>query len=186
MEIGDHAFYDTAVAGIRLPDSLCTLGAYAFSRNDEGVKPAVMHEFYVGKDLAFIGEDALSSLPISDFNVHEENQSFQVTDRLLTDHAGRRLIACPAGISGSVTVPEGIFEVVAYAFYGADSVTDVFLPDSVCLIGENAFYDHAGSALEWKQERAKLHFLSGTAAHAFAVGHNWPFALTDKDEDGMM
>ena len=35
-------------------------------------------------------------------------------------------------------------------------------------------------------ERAKLHFLSGTAAQEFALEHDWPYALTDKDEDGMM
>ena len=146
----------------------------------------MMHEFYVGENLREIGENAFACLPISDFAVHEKNACFTVTERMLTDLAGKRLVACPAGISGTVTVPDGVYEIGSFAFYRADNVTDIYIADSVGMIGQQAFYDHLGSPEGWKMERAKLHFLSGTAAQEFALEHDWPYALTDKDEDGMM
>ena len=186
LEIGDHAFYDTQVSQVRLPDSLEKLGAYCFATDDPKARSAVMHEFYVGENLREIGENAFACLPISDFAVHEKNACFTVTERMLTDLAGKRLVACPAGISGTVTVPDGVYEIGSFAFYRADNVTDIYIADSVGMIGQQAFYDHLGSPEGWKMERAKLHFLSGTAAQEFALEHDWPYALTDKDEDGMM
>ena len=186
LEIGAYAFYKTAITQLRLPDSLCILGEGAFATDRVPARSVVMHEFYIGKNLKEIGKNAISCLPISDFQINEENASFALVERMLTDRAGKSIIACPSGVSGTVMVPEGIREIGDYAFFGADNVTDVYLPGSVGRIGKGAFYDHSDAPDEWPNARAKLHFLSGTAAHKYAVRYRWPFALTDKDEDGIM
>lgn len=184
-EIGEYAFCNTAVLEVRLPDSLYVLGEGAFASEDEHLRSVVMHSFYIGKNLSRIGENAFGNLSISDFEVHDGNMYFAVTERMLTDRAGKKLIACPGGISGTVTIPEGIYEIANYAFVYCDTVTDLYIPDSVGVIGGRAFYDHSASPEGWKQERVKLHCHSGSAAHAFAVERGWPFALTDHDEEGM-
>lgn len=185
-EIGEYAFYNTDIQQIRLPDSLYQLGTCAFAAENEHLRSVVMQEFYVGRNLSQMGENALGCLPISDFVVHPENEHYAVVERMLTDKAGKKLLACPAGISGVVEVPEGIYEIANYAFYMTENVTDIYIPDSVHVIGGKAFYDHSGSPDGWKRERAKIHCLSGTAAHAFVLERGWPYALTDKDEDGNM
>lgn len=190
LEIGEYAFYNTAVLEARLPDSLYELGEGAFASDNPHIKSAVMHSFRIGKNLSKLGENAFGNLPISDFEVSDGNTAFCVTERMLTDKAGRKLIACPTGISGTVTIPEGVYEIGNYAFGCCETVTDLYVPDSVGVIGAQAFYDpvallengeDAESALK---KRMKLHCLSGTAAHAFAVERGWPFALTDRDEEG--
>ena len=189
FEIGDYAFANTAVLEVRLPDSLYALGEGAFA-SDGGQKSAVMHEFYVGRKLSRMGENALGNLPISEFRVQEENTAFKVTDRMLTDRAGKKLIACPAGISGTVHLSESIYEIGTCAFANCVNITDLYIPESVGVIGARAFYDplelqtSGATTGSGGKERMKLHCLSGTAAHAFAVERGWPFALTDRDEEG--
>ncbi|MBR3508568.1 MAG: leucine-rich repeat protein [Lachnospiraceae bacterium] len=181
-EIGDCAFYQTAVTSVSLPDSLYLLGAQAFASDTPGIRSKVMKEMTIGSKLSHIGENAFGGLSISQFVVASENACFAVTDGFLTDKARRRLFACPVGMTGEVTIPDEIHEIAPYALYDCEYITMITIPETVDVIGQNAFCDHVpeGGA---KGSRPILRCKEGSAAYVFAVTRNWPYLLDVIDDE---
>ncbi len=70
-----------------------------------------------------------SSYPFSDcenlteISVAEGNQSFSSVDGILCTKAGDKLLVCPKGKSGKVTIPAGVKKIYDYAFYGCRNLT---------------------------------------------------------------
>ena len=56
----------------------------------------------------------------------------------------KTLIRCPAGKSGSYTIPDGVTAIGKYAFCGCKSLSSVTIPNSVTSIGDFAFYQCHG------------------------------------------
>jgi len=54
------------------------------------------------------------------------------------------LLTCPAGKTGSVTIPEGITKIKKFAFQGCTGLTSVIIPESVTTIEDGAFEDCTG------------------------------------------
>ena len=181
-EIGDCAFYQTAVTSVSLPDSLYLLGAQAFASDTPGIRSKVMKEMTIGSKLSHIGENAFGGLSISQFVVASDNACFAVTDGFLTDKARRRLFACPVGMTGEVTIPDEIHEIAPYALYDCEYITMITIPETVDVIGQNAFCDHVpeGGA---KGSRPILRCKEGSAAYVFAVTRNWPYLLDVIDDE---
>jgi hypothetical protein len=76
----------------------------------------------------------------------------------------------PISYSGAYTIPEGIEQIVGYAFGNCTSLTSVTIPNSVTSIGDGAF---AGCT-----SLASITF-EGTTAQWYAItkGDSWNFAV---------
>ena len=74
-----------------------------------------------------------------------DHEDYKIVDGMLLSKDGKTFIS-PLGLSGSVTIPDGVTTIVEYAFYCNELVTEVILPDSVTTIGDSAFY---GSSITW-------------------------------------
>ena len=181
-EIGDCAFYQTAVISVSLPDSLYSLGDQVFASDTPGIRSKVMKEMVIGSRLSHVGENAFGGLSISKFIVASDNMYYTVTDGFLTDKAGRRLFACPVGMTGEVTIPDGIHEIASYALYDCEYITMIIIPDSVDVIGRSAFCDHAAEG-ESNGGRPILRCKEGSAAYAYAIAYHWPYLLDVIDDE---
>src|SRR5215831_12331029 len=79
------------------------------------------------------------SLRLTAINVDPSSGSFSSLDGVLLDKAQSVLIRCPAGKSGSFTIPNSVTNIAADAFAVCASLTTVTIPDSVVSIGAGAF-----------------------------------------------
>ena len=179
VTIGKYGFYDTGLKGFVLPDSLKEIGDYAFdlykSSFSERLQEGETFQLFVGSNLSVIGNNAFGGLPISEFFVSSQNPYFAVVSGFLTDHAGKILLVCPKGLSGTVEIPDGITEIEDYSFYNCLNVDEVVIPDSVIVIHGMAFErtnrDEDGNLIP------RFRCSPGSAAETYAVNNDWPLIL---------
>ncbi len=76
-----------------------------------------------------------------DILVEEGNPSYSDRDGVLCDGTGEILILCPAGRSGTFTIPSGVKSVADGAFADCSLLTKIIVPTSVSTILANAFAD---------------------------------------------
>lgn len=127
-EISYRAFADcSSLEKITVSDSVYKISSGAFS-NCKSLK-----EFYIGdsvKELGygvFAGCDSLVKLTVSDKNAH-----FMYKDGLLYDDEGKTLylVLKGAGLK-KVSLPRTVEEIMPYAFWGCDTVTEVGLSEYI-------------------------------------------------------
>jgi len=157
-KIGDSAFNGcAALETFCYGDQKLWLGANAFY--DSGLT-----EFYVSENLYVVEEFALTSLNnLTEFTVSENNPYYQAVDGLLMLKDGKKLVSVPAGRTGSLTLPESIekigvgalegtelsevifpdnenlLSIANRAFFGAENLTEITIPNSVVVIDYYAF-----------------------------------------------
>ena len=180
-EIPERAFAGTNLTSIALPDSIAVIGYHAF--NDVQTLQTVTfgnsdhlrildNAFYrtgltsvhIPASVTYIGEYSFVALEqLTAFTVDESNSVYKAEDGLLLTKDGKKLIAVPAGRTGSLTVPSsvenigcGAFEesklsqilfhpdanMLSFgyrAFFGADGIRTITIPASVVNIGYYAF-----------------------------------------------
>lgn len=125
------------LVSVDLPEGLKCIGFAAFSYT-------AMPEIAVPASVSYIGERAfMSCSKIAAFSVAENNKYFKSVDGNLVDKDGKKFIAYAAGNvqrdKYTYTVPDGITEIAAFAFYNVKTLHKIFLPDSVETIGGHAF-----------------------------------------------
>ncbi|MBQ7646871.1 MAG: leucine-rich repeat protein, partial [Clostridia bacterium] len=121
-------------------------------------------ELFIPANVSYIGEYAFTALKgLKEFRVDEDNEYYKAVDGLLVSKDGRKLIASPAGLTGTLTLPEnieclgfGAFEdsgicaivfskntnIVTFgyrAFYNVENLTEITIPASVVSIDYYAF-----------------------------------------------
>ena len=115
QSIGDFAFFGCGkVTEIELPESVVSIGRQAFQ----------------------------GCASLTAFRVHADNPNYQAHAGILYDATSAdtlRLICCPGGMEGHVTVRENTESIDEYAFFGCSKVTGIDLPYSVREIGAEAF-----------------------------------------------
>lgn len=157
--IGTYAFYYdyNYLSKVSLPESLKTIGAVAFFHcpllteitipsgvtniepnafaYDDGLT-AIMVPAGVTKigDGAFKGCKNLVSI-----DADENNPSFCSLNGVLYNRDMTEVVACPAGKSGTFSIPEGIIRINPCAFCECRRLTGITVPDSVTTIGSTAF-----------------------------------------------
>lgn len=166
-EIENYAFSNLknkkSYTGLALPSSLTYLGNGAFSVDEEndGNGTGIIN---VGEKLTKIERGAFQGLEITAFEVDPANPAYLSKEGLLYNKAGSILYCCPAGLEGTVTVPEGVRSLEIFAFSGCRRVTDVVLPDSMEVLESSAFdkdYSIDGYHI-------RIHSRAGTTAEKFA------------------
>ena len=158
-EIPQKAFTNTKLTKVILPDSVTlvnhnafnnvqTLKSVAFGKN-EGIRLMTNAFYHTGltslhipANVTYIGEYCFVALPnLQAFSVDENNPNYKAVDGLLLNKSGRKLIAVPAGRTGSLTVPEGVEEIGFGAFEETKLSQINFLPNAnILTFGYRAFF----------------------------------------------
>ena len=112
-QIGDSAFYNnTNIIRVKIPESVTTIGDFAFNR----------------------------CWRLSDITVNENNSAFKDIEGNLYSKDGTTLVYYAQGKNNTFfTIPNGVENIGPRAFYNEDSLTKIIIPDTVISIGDRAF-----------------------------------------------
>lgn len=134
--IDEYAFNCAAITAINIPDSVTSIGDYAF-RSCESLTEIII-------------PDSVTSIGINPFwlcsqlrkiEVSPAHSTFETIDGVLFDKTEKKLICYPAAITAKMySIPRSISSIWPNAFSGCKSLTEITIPDSVTFIGYAAFY----------------------------------------------
>lgn len=131
LAIGIGAFSDCGFESITLPNGVTTIEDNAFSSCDE------LKEVTLPSTVKEIAPTAIRSLNITSINA--EGGSYCSVDGILFSGDMTTLVKCPAGYSGSYSIPDSVTVIGDSAFSGCTGLTAVTIPDNVTTIGNDAF-----------------------------------------------
>lgn len=135
--VEDYAFEDAPIASIELPDSVTSVGKFAFSGNTS------LTRVHLGSGLTSIGEGAfVGATSLASLSVAPTNSAFSVEDGVLYSKGdtGRTLVLyMPTNGATEFTVPDGTVAIADYAFSKNTSLRRVVLPEGLTTIGYGAF-----------------------------------------------
>lgn len=135
VSIGEGAFsWCDSLTSVDIPEGVCFIGYRAFYLCDNLVG------ITIPDSVTYIGDEAFSGCErLTEISVGKGNEKYCSQHGVLYSKDMTRLILCPCGKSGSLTISEGVSDIREWAFGGCYAVTDIVLPDSVKRIGEDAF-----------------------------------------------
>ncbi len=135
--IEDYTFYGCSkLAEVELPVSLESIGNDAFGL------VSCLTSLFIPRDVETIGDGAFSGSTLSNINVDNENNFFEVKDGVLFTKGLKKLVQYPGGKSDSNFVfPKETTEISEMAFNGTTKLTSVVLPEKMTSISEHAFYN---------------------------------------------
>ena len=133
--IGGGAFFQcSGLTSITIPDSVTSIGDYAFSGTNLTYSSVDGVKYLFSDSYAFLIDGSSAS---GDLSLPSNVDSKPV--RLIADSAF-------SGSSSltSVTIPDSVTSIGDYAFSGCTGLTSITIPDSVTSIGEHAFRECTG------------------------------------------
>ena len=162
-QIGKRAFKNcTRLTSITIPQSVTYIGEEVF-KNCMGLTSISIPESvtYIDCD-AFSGCTGLTTINIpqgvtgisgygafsgctglTSITVAVDNLNYASIDGVLYNKAGTILIACPGGLT-SISIPQGVTGIGAFAFIDCTGLTSISIPESVTYIEGFAFYGCTG------------------------------------------
>lgn len=169
--ISAHAYYgSTALSAYSIPSNITSIGDFAFARSTiteitlpEGLKEIGYAAFYHCDNLATVNiPSSLTWVEPSAFS-HTAWMSNWENNAGSGDFliVGDGILLAYKGNSGFVEIPQGVKTIAPAVFSGHDEIQGVFLPDSLKVIGEEAFLNcsslsdlQGGNFLKEIQDRA--------------------------------
>ncbi len=148
--IADNAFTDCSLTSITIPDSVTSIGSYAFTDCHSLTSITIPDSVTSIGDKAFLGCEGLTSITIPDsvtsigdgaFYGCEGLTSITIPDSVTS--IGDEAFNWCEGLT-SITIPDSVTSIGAGAFFGCTGLTSVTIPDSVTSIGDSAFYGCTG------------------------------------------
>lgn len=116
-----------------LPNNTKIIGKYAFA-NSEITSVSIPSRVHTIEESAFDAADSLES-----FTVSADNNIFSSQNGMLFDKKQTKILDCPEGKSGEITLPETVTRIAGFAFTYCDKITRVTLPSKTESIGIYAF-----------------------------------------------
>ena len=134
-EIGTYAFQDcTEITSLTLSEGLKTIGAYAFTDCD------AVTEFVIPSTVTHVGKAAFYSCgaltTVTFLESEDPERTLEIADG--TSSSTGVFASCSKLVS--VTLPEGLTYLGAYAFYNCSGLTTVNVPSTVTSMGVRVFY----------------------------------------------
>lgn len=124
----------TSLTKIEIPERVSGIPA-GFAQGCAGLTelfiPAGVREI---DETAFDGCSRLSRL-----EVDGDNLTFLTIDNVLYTNGGRRLLLCPEGIEGTLTLPDSLYSLPDGAFENCGKLTEILLPDTITELGNWTF-----------------------------------------------
>lgn len=97
-----------------------------------------LESLYIGKSLKTIGNSVFALCEnLATIDIAEENTNVSYSDGILAG-AGR-ILWVKKGLSGNITMPDGVEQIDSYAFSGCSELASISLPEGLKLINEYAF-----------------------------------------------
>jgi hypothetical protein len=139
LTIADDAFsHCSNLSDLTIPESVTLIGYEAF----EGC--VNLKHIEIPASVQYISTYAFDGSNLSSVTVEEGNLNYKSVDGILYDRELTQIIYVPPQIEGEVTIPEGITEIEAFAFYNCSGLTKITLPSTVTTIGSAAFFNCSG------------------------------------------
>ncbi len=133
--IGGGAFAGCEdLTGIIIPDSVTAIGKNAFTNCKELTSAEIGSGATDCTFPIFSGCTKLTAI-----TVDEANPSYKSENGVLYSKDGTVLYEYPAGKTGVYAIPEGATEIAANAFDGCSGLTGIALPETLEVIGADAF-----------------------------------------------
>ncbi len=113
-----------------------------------------------------------SCINLSEITVDSENITYASVNGVLLDKSKKTLICCPAGKTGTYTVPSTVTE-IKYGAFASSQLTSIIIPKTVTSIGDYIFEPSWPATAESK------------VSHIYYAGtqQEWKNALTDRYGD---
>jgi len=126
--------FDANISTLVLSEGVKSIGWYAFGFCNYLTQVSVPSSVESIDNAAFGGCHGLQSIDVMD-----DNTAYCSVDGVVMSKDRRTLVACPAGKSGSYSIPEGVTYIGAGAFDNCGSLERIDIPASVTHIGWYAF-----------------------------------------------
>jgi len=136
VSIGDYAFADCwYMINLVIPDGVVSIGDYAF------IYCAGIKSFFLPQSVKDIGYMSFSAPDYTEINVSPDNKYFSSLDGVLFDKDMSTLLQYPPAEESRTryAIPNGVKNIGADAFRGAQHLMRVDMPDSLVNVGERAF-----------------------------------------------
>ena len=151
LSINNDAFGSCNVQTVILPESLTTIGDFAFSDCYK------LEELFIPENVSSLGYRINIWGKIKNIIVDENNNFYTSLDGIVYNKDMTELILCPGGRINDVVVPDGVIRILGSAFCGCSMIKNVYLPKSISYIEDCAFYGccsltdvyYAGSSSLW-------------------------------------
>lgn len=135
--VEDYAFEDAPITAVTVPDSVTSIGKFAFSGNSS------LTRVHLGSGLTSIGEGAfLGASSLASLSIAPANSVYSVDGGVLYQKSmGGKilLLSLPTNEATEFTVPDGTIAIADYAFASNTSLRRVVLPEGLTTIGNGAF-----------------------------------------------
>ena len=133
--IEPSSFYDcTGLTSITIPNTVTSIGACAF------FECTSLTSVTIPKSVTDIGEKAFSKcLKMTAINVASDNANYTSVNGVMFSKQKTTLVCCPAGKTGSYSIPNTVTNIGNGAFYHCRYLTSITIPETVTNIGPSAF-----------------------------------------------
>ena len=197
--IDDGAFRNCAISEITLPEGLEVLGGNVFADTD-------ITSIYIPASVRLMSQFTfMECAALEEINVDENNPYFSSIDGVLYNKDGTKVIFCPEGKKGVVTLSEKVSEAEKFAFNNSHAQMIViknpeFKADALVfnssIESENGepgvytyldynCYDYSLIAYPWIECHVDVDFFNpvticapvGSDAHKYALAHDHPFEV---------
>lgn len=128
LTIADRAFYYCSnLTEITLPSRVGEMNLEKLGTDDTSTN----------YDSVFYGCSLLTAI-----NVQDGGSTYASVDGMLTDASKSKIVWCPAGKTGTVTIPTGITSIGERAFFLRKKITRIEISNQISEIGPYAFYGY--------------------------------------------
>jgi len=144
-EIGDKAFYGKNIISVTISDGVTSIGNSAFEGCANLASVTIPDSITNIGDQAFVKCNSLTNVTLPN-NVNSD-ANYSIVDGIWYNEAKTEFIFRPnliKGISGNVTIPNGITRIGENAFAELTDLTGITIPNSVNGIGVYAFQNCTG------------------------------------------